>query len=155
VAEAIGTGDLKARAADSGGDEVSALAQAFNRMAAELESVQDQNRGLNEQLLNLQERERAELASQPALERAELAEIYVKRGVHSGLAFQVAQGGQRGPRQEVLEDPQVPWLLWALLALMPWVQYLTVRLKLTLVYSNRCGFSKPSKQQGQSRILRQ
>jgi signal transduction histidine kinase len=38
VAEAIGTGDLKARAADTGGDEVSALAQAFNRMAGDLET---------------------------------------------------------------------------------------------------------------------
>ena len=35
-------------------------------------------------------RERAELASQPAFERAELAQIYVKRGVEDGLARQVA-----------------------------------------------------------------
>jgi two-component system sensor histidine kinase BaeS len=38
VAVAIGTGDLSARAAESGGDEVSALAQAFNRMAGDLET---------------------------------------------------------------------------------------------------------------------
>jgi signal transduction histidine kinase len=38
VAEAIGTGDLSARADVSGGDEVSALAQAFNRMAGDLET---------------------------------------------------------------------------------------------------------------------
>ena len=38
VAEAIGNGDLSARAADSGGDEVSALAHAFNRMAGDLEA---------------------------------------------------------------------------------------------------------------------
>jgi len=38
VAVAIGTGDLKARAADSGGDEVAALAHAFNRMAGDLET---------------------------------------------------------------------------------------------------------------------
>jgi signal transduction histidine kinase len=38
VAEAIGDGDLSARAADSGGDEVSALAHAFNRMAGDLEA---------------------------------------------------------------------------------------------------------------------
>jgi signal transduction histidine kinase len=37
VAEAIGTGDLSARAADTGGDEVSALAAAFNRMAGDLQ----------------------------------------------------------------------------------------------------------------------
>lgn len=35
-------------------------------------------------------RERAELASQPAFEQAELAQIYVKRGVEAGLARQVA-----------------------------------------------------------------
>ena len=38
VAVAIGTGDLSARAAESGGDEVSALARAFNRMAGDLET---------------------------------------------------------------------------------------------------------------------
>jgi len=36
-------------------------------------------------------RERAELASQPALERAELAEIYVKRGLETEIAFKVAE----------------------------------------------------------------
>ena len=38
VAEALGTGDLSARAADAGGDEVAALAHAFNRMAGDLEA---------------------------------------------------------------------------------------------------------------------
>jgi two-component system sensor histidine kinase BaeS len=38
VAQAIGEGDLAARAPDSGGDEVAALARAFNRMAADLEA---------------------------------------------------------------------------------------------------------------------
>ncbi len=36
------------------------------------------------------DRERAELASQPELEREELAQIYVKRGVETGLARQIA-----------------------------------------------------------------
>lgn len=38
VAQAIGEGDLAARAPESGGDEVAALARAFNRMAADLEA---------------------------------------------------------------------------------------------------------------------
>jgi len=38
VAQSIGEGDLAARAPESGGDEVAALARAFNRMAADLEA---------------------------------------------------------------------------------------------------------------------
>jgi len=38
VAQAIGEGDLTARAPEAGGDEVTALAQAFNRMAGDLEA---------------------------------------------------------------------------------------------------------------------
>ncbi|MCX6549759.1 MAG: HAMP domain-containing sensor histidine kinase [Acidobacteria bacterium] len=38
VAEAIGEGDLSARASEDGGDEVTALAHAFNRMAGDLEA---------------------------------------------------------------------------------------------------------------------
>ncbi len=38
AAARIGAGDLKARAREDGGDEVAALAQAFNRMAADLDA---------------------------------------------------------------------------------------------------------------------
>jgi signal transduction histidine kinase len=38
VAQAIGEGDASARAAEAGGDEVTALARAFNRMAGDLEA---------------------------------------------------------------------------------------------------------------------
>lgn len=38
VAQAIGEGDVSARAAETGGDEVTALARAFNRMAGDLET---------------------------------------------------------------------------------------------------------------------
>jgi two-component system sensor histidine kinase BaeS len=38
VAQAIGEGDLSARAPETGGDEVTALARAFNRMASDLEA---------------------------------------------------------------------------------------------------------------------
>lgn len=38
VAQAIGEGDLSARAPESGGDEVTALARAFNQMAGDLEA---------------------------------------------------------------------------------------------------------------------
>jgi len=38
VAEAIGEGDVSARVVEAGGDEVTALARAFNRMAGDLEA---------------------------------------------------------------------------------------------------------------------
>lgn len=58
----IRSGRYQARLDFEGPAELRNLAEAFNRMAEELEEIQTQNRRLNEQLLTLQERERAELA---------------------------------------------------------------------------------------------
>ena len=58
----IRSGRYQARLDLDGPTELKHLSSVFNRMAAELEEMQLQNRDLNEQLLTLQERERADLA---------------------------------------------------------------------------------------------
>jgi len=62
------------------------VAGAFSMAAGEYVSVSSQSDTENADLA----RERAELASQPAFEREELANLYVARGVDLGLARQVA-----------------------------------------------------------------
>ncbi len=58
----IGAGDYAARVPTQGPTEIVALADSFNRMAEHLARVSTQNRRLHEQLLVLQEEERADLA---------------------------------------------------------------------------------------------
>jgi two-component system sensor histidine kinase UhpB len=58
----LGAGDTAARVAPHGPPELAALAAGFNRMAAQLAEMEAQNRRLQEQLLTLQEEERADLA---------------------------------------------------------------------------------------------
>lgn len=62
------------------------VAGAFSMAAGEYVSVSSQSDTETADLA----RERAELASQPALEREELANLYVARGLETGLARQVA-----------------------------------------------------------------
>jgi len=62
------------------------VAGAFSMAAGEYVSVSSQSDTETADLA----RERAELASQPAFEREELANLYVARGVEPGLARQVA-----------------------------------------------------------------
>ncbi len=62
------------------------VAGAMSMAAGEYVSVSSQSDTEQADLA----RERDELANQPAHERAELAEIYVKRGVESNLAYKVA-----------------------------------------------------------------
>jgi len=81
VAAASGTGSAVLVAGVAG-----LVAGAMSMAAGEYVSVSSQSDTEQADLA----RERAELASQPALERAELAEIYVTRGVESDLAFKVA-----------------------------------------------------------------
>jgi len=66
--ERLGAGELSARAPEEGGDEVSALARSFNRMADELTSraraldvVTGERRGVVESVLQTEEEARAEL----------------------------------------------------------------------------------------------
>lgn len=81
VAAASGTGSAVLVAGVAG-----LVAGAMSMAAGEYVSVSSQSDTEQADLA----RERAELASQPALERAELADIYVKRGLESDLAYKVA-----------------------------------------------------------------
>ena len=58
----VGAGDFEARVAALGTSELERLAQGFNVMAGQLDSIDRENRRLHEQLLTVQEEERAELA---------------------------------------------------------------------------------------------
>jgi len=58
----IETGDYRARIPVRGAAELAALSRRFNRMAHRLEAMERQNRRMTEDLLGLQERERAEIA---------------------------------------------------------------------------------------------
>lgn len=58
----LGEGDYTARASEIGPSEFAALARGFNQMALRLNEVQDHNRRLHDQLIAVQEEERADLA---------------------------------------------------------------------------------------------
>lgn len=60
--ERIEAGDYAARVSQSGSPELVRLAEGFNRMARQLDSVRRQNHRLHEQILTLQDEERADLA---------------------------------------------------------------------------------------------
>jgi two-component system sensor histidine kinase UhpB len=58
----VGAGDFEARVASAGTAELEPLAHGFNAMAAQLDSIDRENRRLHEQLSTVQEEERAEIA---------------------------------------------------------------------------------------------
>jgi two-component system, NarL family, sensor histidine kinase UhpB len=58
----VGRGDYGPRVAESGAMELARLAREFNEMVARLSTMKLQNARLNEQLANVQEEERADLA---------------------------------------------------------------------------------------------
>ncbi|HZB91271.1 MAG TPA: ATP-binding protein [Stellaceae bacterium] len=58
----VGSGDYGVRLDERLPPELLRLRDSFNRMAAQLAEMSEENRGLNEQLLRLQEQERHELA---------------------------------------------------------------------------------------------
>jgi two-component system, NarL family, sensor histidine kinase UhpB len=58
----VGRGDYGPRLAESGPTELARLAREFNQMVARLNAMKLQNNRLNEQLTNVQEEERADLA---------------------------------------------------------------------------------------------
>jgi two-component system sensor histidine kinase UhpB len=58
----VGAGDFEARVAAGGTAELEGLAQGFNAMAGQLDSIDRENRRLHEQLATVQEEERAEIA---------------------------------------------------------------------------------------------
>ncbi len=58
----IGAGDYGARAPDEGPPELAALSRGVNEMAARLAAMRDRTRALEEQILTLQDEERADIA---------------------------------------------------------------------------------------------
>jgi two-component system sensor histidine kinase UhpB len=60
--ERIGQGDYTAHVAETGPQDLKLIYQAFNRMADQLRSAEQNNRRLNEQLLTVQEEERSEIS---------------------------------------------------------------------------------------------
>jgi two-component system, NarL family, sensor histidine kinase UhpB len=58
----VGQGDYSPRVPESGATELARLAREFNQMVTRLSTMKLQNARLNEQLANVQEEERAELA---------------------------------------------------------------------------------------------
>ena len=58
----VGQGDYTAHVAETGPADLNLIYRAFNRMAAQLRSAEQQNQRLNEQLSTVQEEERAEIA---------------------------------------------------------------------------------------------
>ena len=58
----VGRGDYGPRVAESGATELARLARQFNQMVTRLSTMKLQNARLNEQLANVQEEERADLA---------------------------------------------------------------------------------------------
>jgi two-component system sensor histidine kinase UhpB len=58
----VGAGDYSGRVAEDGPSELLTLQRGFNRMAAELSATTDRNRLLSDQLLTIQEEERADIA---------------------------------------------------------------------------------------------
>jgi two-component system sensor histidine kinase UhpB len=58
----IGHGDYSAQVAETGPEELNLIYRAFNRMADQLRSAEEQNQRLNQQLSTVQEEERAEIA---------------------------------------------------------------------------------------------
>jgi two-component system sensor histidine kinase UhpB len=60
--ERIGQGDYTAHVVEAGPQDLKFIYQAFNRMAEQLRSAEQNNRRLNEQLLTVQEEERSEIS---------------------------------------------------------------------------------------------
>ncbi len=58
----IGTGDYSGRVVEGGPSELLSLQRGFNRMASELAATTERNRLLGDQLLTIQEEERADIA---------------------------------------------------------------------------------------------
>jgi two-component system sensor histidine kinase UhpB len=58
----IGTGDYSGRVTERGPSELLGLQRGFNRMASELAATTERNRQLSDQLLTIQEEERADIA---------------------------------------------------------------------------------------------
>ena len=100
----IGAGDYSVRVEPNLSRELAPLRDGFNAMAARLEEMSLQNRALNEQIINLQEEERAELARDL---HDEVAPFLFAVGADAAMIRQyLAKGAtaEVGPRAEAIAD---------------------------------------------------
>ena len=100
----IGKGDYSARVAEAGAMEIVHLSQSFNRMASQLDTMKVENDQLNEQLANVQEEERADIARElhdeigPFLFAVSLDVSAMQKYAKSSVAAELA------PRIEAVRD---------------------------------------------------
>jgi two-component system sensor histidine kinase UhpB len=93
----VGSGQYAVRVEPAGPPEVVRLAQGFNAMVERLDSAQMRNLRLNEQLLVLQEEERADLARDlhdeigPFLFAVNLDAVSIERATRSGRPAEVSE----------------------------------------------------------------
>jgi two-component system sensor histidine kinase UhpB len=87
----VGAGDFEARVAATGTVELERLAQGFNAMAGQLDSIDRENRRLQEQLLTVQEEERAEIARDL---HDEIGPYLFAVNLDAAAVRDLAQGGQ-------------------------------------------------------------
>ena len=100
----VGSGDYTTRLAGPVAAELEPLRDGFNRMASRLEDMGLQNRALNEQILNLQEEERAELARDL---HDDVAPFLFSVGADSAMIRQFLARGETdavGPRAEAIAE---------------------------------------------------
>jgi two-component system sensor histidine kinase UhpB len=94
---AVGSGECSVRVELAGPPELARLAQGFNAMVERLDAAQTRNFRLNEQLLTLQEEERADLARDlhdevgPFLFAVNLDAAWIERAAMSGLTVDVPE----------------------------------------------------------------
>ena len=100
----VGSGDYSIRLAAPVAAELAPLRDGFNHMAGRLEEMGVQNRALNEQILNLQEEERAELARDL---HDDVAPFLFSVGADSAMIRQFLAKGEMesvGPRAEAIAE---------------------------------------------------
>lgn len=100
----IGAGDLSTRIAPGVAHELAPLRDGVNAMAERLAATVEQNRALNEQIINLQEEERAELARDL---HDDVAPFVFAVGADAAMIRQyLAKGDQDavGPRADAISD---------------------------------------------------
>lgn len=100
----VGAGDFEARVAATGTVELERLAQGFNAMAGQLDSIDRENRRLHEQLLTVQEEERAEIARDL---HDEIGPYLFAVNIDAAAVRDMAQGGQAPaipPRVDLIQS---------------------------------------------------
>jgi two-component system sensor histidine kinase UhpB len=99
----IGSGDYRTRVRERGPPELVHLARGFNSMAARLSAMESRNRALEEQLLTLQDEERADLARDL---HDEIGPYLFAVNVDAAMVGQLVQDSRLGEIQDRLVSIQ-------------------------------------------------